>query len=725
MTDPRKFDDAKTCIDWLLDTIGKTLVVGAPLGMGKPNDLLNAVYRRAKEDASIDLTILTALSLQTPRAASELERRLVEPLSERIFGDYPDLDYVADMQADHVPANIQISEFFFQPGAMLGRGHAQRHYRNTNYTHVARDLLGAGVNVLMQMVAPHPGGGHYSLSSNPDVTLELLPHTRKMRERGKKIAFVGQANTQMPYMGRDAEIPASEFDAVLNSDFRPFGAPAMAISNADYSIGLHASTLLKDGGTLQIGIGALSDAIAYSANLREQDNAVYREITAPIAERYPDLIRDEGGLAPFEQGLYGCTEMLVDAYLQLQRGGVLKRRVYDHVEIQRLLDNGAIDEKVTLQTLQALLDAQAIPRQLRAEDVEFLVDCGVFRKGISWHAGEIQGADIPHLSADLSEPANLQEVCAHCLGEQLRNPTLVHGGFFLGPQSFYQSLRDMPEDLREQICMTGVNQINQLYGGEALRRVQRRDARFINTALKATLMGSVASDGLESGQVLSGVGGQYNFVSQAHALEGARSILCVRATRGAGAGLESNIVWHYGHTTIPRHLRDIVISEYGIADLRGKTDAHVVAAMIEIADSRFQSELCEQAIKGGKLSPDYEIPAQARNNTPERIRQLLNKHQQNKLFPTFPFGSDFTDEEIVLGRALRALNALSTAQKAKTALAHAGRLLKIPAAAQPYLQRMGLQQTQNWRERAMAGAVVLALANDGLFDQLATTENSL
>ena len=48
---------------------------------------------------------------------------------------------------------------------------------------------------------------------------------------------------------------------------------------------------------------------------------------------------------------------------------------------------------------------------------------------------------------------------------------------------------------------------------------------------------------------------------------GARSPLSTAPMRGNGR-TTSNIVWSYGHTTIPRHLRDIVVTEYGVADLR-------------------------------------------------------------------------------------------------------------------------------------------------------------
>ena len=84
--------------------------------------------------------------------------------------------------------------------------------------------------------------------------------------------------------------------------------------------------------------------------------------------------------------------------------------------------------------------------------------------------------------------------------------------------------------------------------------------------MMATLLGAVISDGLENGQVVSGVGGQYNFVAQAFALAGARSVLALEATRQDRSGSVSNI---HGDETIPRHLRDVIVTEYGIADSGG------------------------------------------------------------------------------------------------------------------------------------------------------------
>src|SRR5262249_50008473 len=156
---------------------------------------------------------------------------------------------------------------------------------------------------------------------------------------------------------------------------------------------------------------------------------------------------------------------------------------------------------------------------------------------------------------------------------------------------------------------------------EEAKRRSRVKGRFINNAMMATLLGAVVSDGLEDGRVVSGVGGQYNFVAQAFALEDARSIIVLRATRAAGRRTTSNIRWSHGHPTIPRHLRDIGVTEYGIADLRGKTDRDVVAAMLAVTDSRFQDELVRRAKDAGKIERGFELPRARRDNTPERIAQ--------------------------------------------------------------------------------------------------------
>jgi acyl-CoA hydrolase len=286
---------------------------------------------------------------------------------------------------------------------------------------------------------------------------------------------------------------------------------------------------------------------------------------------------------------------------------------------------------------------------------------------------------------------------------------ILHGAFFLGPKSFYRALRGMSEQDRARICMMPVSFTNEIFGDEAGKRAARIDARFVNSAMMVTLLGAAVSDGLDDGQVVSGVGGQYNFVAQAFALEGARSVLALESTRQARGKAQSNIRWAYGHETIPRHLRDVFITEYGVADVRGKSDADVIAAMLGIADSRFQDELARAAKDAGKLAKGYEIPREARDNTPERIALALKPAREAGLLPTFPFGSDFTDVEQRLIPALQTLQEAQQTPLRLAALLWRGLTRTPDAAAQQCLTRLGLDQPKTFAERMYRALVTEAL----------------
>ncbi|MCE3257411.1 MAG: hypothetical protein K0Q64_1494, partial [Nitrobacter vulgaris] len=374
---PRIFTDPAAIVDDIIRENGPRLVVGLPLGLGKANHIINALYQRAAVDRSLDLTFFSALTLEKPRPSNELEKRFIAPVIDRLFGGWPDLDYAAALHKGALPPNVKVTEFFFLAGKWLRNTYAQQHYIAANYTHAASYILDRGLNVITQLVAKRVVNGEtrYSLSSNTDTTLDLL----RARAAGRaSFKLVGQVNSQLPFMPGDGDLPASEFSAVLDSpatDFPLFAPPSEPVSDTKYAIGLHAAGLIKDGGSLQIGIGQTGDALAQSLIVRHRDNARFREIAARLA---PDSVMAE--TAPFAAGLYGVSEMVFEAFLGLIEAGVLKR--------------------------------------------------------------EIDGA-------------------------------VLHGAFFLGPQSFYRALREMTPDERPRIQMTAVSFTNDLYGDEAAKRRAR------------------------------------------------------------------------------------------------------------------------------------------------------------------------------------------------------------------------------------------------------------
>ena len=67
---PQVFSTIDECVDATLARVGDRVVLGLPLGIGKPNLVANEFYRRAARDPALHLTILTALSLTRPRARS-------------------------------------------------------------------------------------------------------------------------------------------------------------------------------------------------------------------------------------------------------------------------------------------------------------------------------------------------------------------------------------------------------------------------------------------------------------------------------------------------------------------------------------------------------------------------------------------------------------------------------------------------------------------------------
>src|ERR1700689_954449 len=401
---PKQLTDPEAMAGDIIRDVGTNLVVGLPLGLGKANHIINALSARAATDRAINLTFFSALTLEKPKPPNLLERRFIAPVIERLFGAYPDLAYAAPLHAGGLPPNIKVIEFFFLAGRWLHVSFAQQHYISANYTHASSYLLARGLNVVTQLVAKRvvDGTARYSLSCNTDTTLDVL---RARAEGRAAFKLVGQVNSELPFMPGAGDLPADEFSAVLDSpatDFPLFAPPAEPITATKYAIGLHAASLVRDGGTLQIGIGQIGDALAQGLIVRHRDNAQYCGIMkqlSPGAE-VPAALETSA----FERGLYGLSEIVTEAFIGLIDAGILKR--------------------------------------------------------------EVDGV-------------------------------VLHGAFFLGPKSLYRALREMSESQIARIQMMPVSFTNEIYGDEVSKRRARVDARFVNVAMMATLMGAVISDGRE------------------------------------------------------------------------------------------------------------------------------------------------------------------------------------------------------------------------------------
>ena len=563
----------------IVEQVGKTVVLGLPIGIGKATQIADALFEMATQDSSLSLTIFTGLTLEPPHGKSELEKRFLGPLVDRLYEGCPVPRYADAIRRNSLPPNVTVREFYLRPGAYLGNSYVQQQYSNINYSQVAGELKNMGVNVLAQLVAVSPERpGRCSLGANPEVTLDLVPYFQECRAAGLPALLVAQVSNTMPYMLGDADLDAADIDIVVDdfeADTPLFGLPNRRVGDGDYATAMHVASLVRDGGTLQIGIGSLSDALAHCLKLRHTNPKLFAEVLEQLpggtgTERRRHLPIEHG---PFHEGLYASTELLSDALFALFQAGIVKRPADDNTD------------------------------------------------------------------------------------------TVMHAGFFIGSNALYEGLRNLSDEKRRLIDMTRISEVNTLYGDETRKRAQRRNARFINETMMVTLLGAAVSDALEDGRVVSGVGGQFDFVSMAQSLEGAMSILMCRARRESKGKSSSNIRWNYGHNTVPRHHRDVFVTEYGIAATRGCGDSETIDRLLHVADAEFHDELIDSARRSRKIESSYALADDAKLNRPDVIKSVFDNYRDD--FPPYPLGTDLTGDEQALVEALEWLQSNTSTKKKK------------------------------------------------------------
>lgn len=124
----------------------------------------------------------------------------------------------------------------------------------------------------------------------------------------------------------------------------------------------------------------------------------------------------------------------------------------------------------------------------------------------------------------------------------------------------------------------------------------------INGALAIDIHGQVVADTISGGQ-FSGIGGAEDFVAGVGMELSDRSLICLPATFEKNGQLQSRIVPWFGPgavVTTPRHQVDVIVTEYGTAELEGLTVRERGEALAAIAAPQFRDELLEAAERASK-----------------------------------------------------------------------------------------------------------------------------
>lgn len=178
---------------------------------------------------------------------------------------------------------------------------------------------------------------------------------------------------------------------------------------------------------------------------------------------------------------------------------------------------------------------------------------------------------------------------------KVRNAKGVHDGysvctFAMGSSALYEWL-----DGNEQVRFIPVDEVN-----DPIRIARNRQMISINGALSVDLVGQVVADRIGDRQH-SGIGGHEDFVTGAAMSEGGHSLICLPATAKTPQGVVSRIVTRFtaGSTvTTPRHQVDVVITEYGAAELAGKSERERAEALVAIAHPAARKALADGETPG-------------------------------------------------------------------------------------------------------------------------------
>ena len=327
-------------------------------------------------------------------------------------------------------------------------------------------MRGMAPRIMATAAAPPDPEGWCSLSLHAGASVEEL---QRCGRDGARVLVVEAGRRYPRTLGILPEHPhalhVDEIDVLIESDRDPITLPDAPPGELERTIGAHAAGFVRDGCTLQTGIGGIPDAVA-------------------------QLLAEGRG------GDYGVhSEMFTTGLMKLHRAGKVsnaRKGLYDGVSITT---------------------------------------------------------------------------------------------FAMGSRELYDWLDG---DGRELVRFLPVAQVN-----TPAIIARNRGLISINGALSVDLFGQVVADEI-AGRQYSGIGGHEDFVTGASFSEGGRSLICLPSTARVRGAEISRIVTEFPagtSVTTPRHAVDVVITEYGAAELAGLTTRERREVLIEIAHPRFREAL--------------------------------------------------------------------------------------------------------------------------------------
>lgn len=159
-------------------------------------------------------------------------------------------------------------------------------------------------------------------------------------------------------------------------------------------------------------------------------------------------------------------------------------------------------------------------------------------------------------------------------------PGISVASLALGSKSLYEYM-----DYRKDLLLKDVAWTNAPF-----RIAQNPKVMAINSAVEVDLTGQVCADSIGT-RIISGVGGQHDFMYGGSLSEGGKTFIAIPSMTEKGRSKISPVLTEGAGVVTTRHMVQHIVTEYGVASLRGKSLAERARAMVSIAHPSVREEL--------------------------------------------------------------------------------------------------------------------------------------
>ena len=185
-----------------------------------------------------------------------------------VWSNNPYMEYPFIANAD-LAGKIDILTVFYGPSMRKNHDNGRIQYAPHNLHQVSQAIIETKrPNVFVAAVSPMDADGYVRMACSQQIEPEMFEIADKV---------ICEVNPRLPFTCNTLKIPVEKVDCFVAVDYELSTPPEKTITEVDRAVAKNIATLIKDGDTIQFGIGALPDAMVEALSDRN-DLGIYTEM---------------------------------------------------------------------------------------------------------------------------------------------------------------------------------------------------------------------------------------------------------------------------------------------------------------------------------------------------------------------------------------------------------------------------------------------------------------